>query len=451
MIEELAADLRAIQRILEFKSFFTIKENLNTLIRAIIFLIEFSTLKSILDKRWDHFVARRPGEPPTLMENQILRRNLFPQLVYIKLGVKELGDSFLYDTKELRNNIYLFQKTLIITCEKWYVRSLLNAQVLATPDVYFQIAILNMVYYHMSSILANTSSKRLKYLFNIAHTAQHGDCPLDSVPMFYNFIDMALKKEQENKRNIADAYSRIARVYAENGQPVKSEILLNNAINIACQISNENICNAFLYNNIGNVLKCLGKEEEAFQYYFKSLKIRQSFGDTNSVSIAAVYRNFGSCQNCGLYHSLKYYLKSYLILKLRYDDDNPDLIGIKENLRFFANYPRTVLKFIVPFETPLSEIKDKYENNKNSFDLLEKYLFCMVRVLLSETFDGACELYIKIVELIEANKEYPILSKFYLYAFTNHRMSKSSPRFALSRNDANRFGPFNPQLWRQCK
>lgn len=419
LIEELAADLRAIQRMLEFKSVFDIKKNLNTLIRAIIFLIEFATLKSILDKRWDHFVARRPEEPQDLTENQIIRRNLFPQIVYIKLGVKALGDSFLYDMKELRNNIYLFQKILIITCEKWYVSSLLNVPVLATLDVYSQIAMLNTVYHHMSAITVNTSSKRLKYLFNIAHTIQHSDCPLNSIPMFHKFIDMALKKGHENKRNIADAYSRIARVYAENGQPVKSEILLNNAIDIAYQLSTEDIGNAFLYNNIGNVFKCLGREDEAFRYYFKSMKMRQSFGDTNSISIATVYRNLGSCPNCGFYHSLKYYLKSYLILKFRYDHNNPDLIGIKKELSSFANHPRTILRVIVPFKTPLSEIKDTYEHSKDNFDLLEKYLFCMVRDLLSASFDDACRLYINIVELVEANKKYPVLSKFYLYAFIN--------------------------------
>lgn len=423
LIEELAADLRAIQRMMEFESISGSKKNLLNLIKSIVFLIDFSMLKSVVDKRWDHYVDGKLGDPPNLIENQIIRQNLFPQIVYIRLGLSKLGSSFAYDIKELRNNIFFFAKLLGITCNEWYVKSALNKPVHMNPHIYHEATLLNTVYRHMSTIDADNSSKRIKYLFNLAHTAQHSNHPLDAIPKFFQFIDVALKKEHENKRNIGDAYSRIARIYAENGQPVKSEILLNNAIDIATQLSDDDICNAFLFNNIGNVFKTLGKDNKAFEYYIKSMEMRLKNDDIDSINIATVYRNIGSCRSCGFYQSLKYYLKSYLILKSRYDKNDSDLIDIQKCLEFFADYPNNSSKIIVPFEMPLSEVKKAYEHNRNNDVLLEKYLFCMIRDLLSVSFDEACHLYIKIVELVEVHINYPILSEFYLFAFTNFQNS----------------------------
>lgn len=285
LIEELAADLRAIQRLMEFDSIADIKNNFSRFIKSIVVLFEFSTLKLVADTRWNHFIKRKNGDPPSLIEYQIVRQNLFPLLVYAELGSQKLGNSILYEIKEQVTNTHLFAKLFDCTLDEWFIKSLLNDSTYIDSNSLYKIAFLSMTRQYMSQVDADISSKRLKYLFNKAHMLQHSDHPLDSIPMFFEFINKAKKKKDEHKRYIGDAYSRIARVYAENGYRIRAKILLSNSIYIAEHLSDSDICNAFLFNNIGNVFKLLGEDSSAFMSYSNAMEIHLKLKDTNSLSM----------------------------------------------------------------------------------------------------------------------------------------------------------------------
>lgn len=422
LIEELAADLRAIQRMMNFKSLTGIKNNLFMMLSSIVSLIDFTMIKSIVDKRWDYHVKKKAGKPPILVEHQIMRKILFPFVVFIRLGAKELGESFVYDIKEQRDNRELFLKTLDIIMDEWYIKYLLrewNCNIVL-PDME-KIAILNNVYSHMTNISLDASSKRLKYLFNIAHSAQHGDNSLESISLFYKYIDMALKKENENKVYIADAYSRIARVYAENGQSARAEILLNNAVDIAKKISKKDISLAFLFNNIGNVFLLLKNIDMAIKYYLKSLNLRIKFNDLCSMNIATVYQNLGECFYIQqkFPQALKYYFRAYRILKFRCDRDSITLIRIREKLKLFTDFTLNVVMMDILDKSFSTEIIKELKNSKYGTSSFKEYLYEMIRALLTMQFDEGCDYYIEIVELIEANINYPGLDKFFWYAFAN--------------------------------
>jgi len=423
LIEELAADLRAIQRMMGLGAIANIRNSLSRFIKSVVVLFEFSHLKLVTDNRWNHYIKRKRGEPPSLIEHQVIRQNLFPLLVYAQFGAQKLGFSILYEIKEQLTNTLLFIKLFDFTLDKSIIKSLLNNPAYIDSDFYHKVALLNAAYQHMSQINADSSSKRLKYLFNLAHEIQHSDHPLDSIPMFYRFINQSQKKQGENERYIGDAYSRMARVYAENGYHIRAKILLNNSIYIANQLPNNDICSAFLFNNIGNVFKHLGEDTSAFLFYYNAMRIHIKLDDTDSLSMAAIYRNLGSCDACGFYQTLKYYLKAYAILKSRYDEDNSDLIDIRKDLKFFSDYPCGIKQISVSTGKLLSVAKEEYEQNRNNIVLLEEYLFCMVHDLLNVPFNEAYRLYIEIIELVETHTTYPPIAKFSLYAFVNFQNS----------------------------
>ncbi len=423
LVEELAADLRAFQRLMQFEELSNIKENLDRFIQAVNVLINFITIKSMLDKQWDHYVNQKNGIPPTSIETQILRRIFFPAIIYIAVGREELGDSIIYDVDTTQRNIELFCRNLDIIKNEWYIKLILDDNYNGIDmDIYNQLNILNIISTHMSNITVETSCKRLKYLFNIAHTAQHSLTPLDSIPLFMKFIEYALKKENENKRNIGDAYSRMARVYAENGQFIKAEIMINNAVDIVEKIYKNDIYSAFLYNNIGNVFSLLNNNDEALKYYNSSMEIRVKFNDLDSISMAVVYRNLGVIyyrrQDSPL--SLKYYLKAYRIMKRRYDMDNIELIRLKIELKAFAEFNSNVSGFCTSLKYPLYDLKQAYMEDIDDIDCLRNYLWGIVRDILLVPFDMACDLFIELVELVETNvnKDSTLLA-FLLYGMTN--------------------------------
>lgn len=401
LIEELAADLRAMQRMLNFDYFSKVKNNKFIMISSILSLIDFIILKTIIDQRWDCYLLKKMKKLSILVENQIIRKMLLPYLVFI-----ELGDSFLYDIQEQQNNTDLFLNNIYIIMDEWYIKSLLKKQCYEINiEIIEKFYMLNNIYIHMNAISVDISSKRLKHLFNIAYTKKYGDNPLESIPLFYKYIDMALKKGDENKRYIGDAYSHIAQLYMKNGELIKAEILLNNAIGIAENLRKDNINVAFLFNNIGNSFLLLKNVNMAIKYYLKSLNLRIKFNDLYSIDVIAIYENLGICffTQQKFPQALKYYFKAYKIIKMRYNKDNIRLIRIKKELKLFmkVSYNIKTVKFL----------------DKSFLD--EEHLCEMIQDLLIMSFDEGYNHYIKIIELIEENVNNFDSDIFSWFAFVN--------------------------------
>lgn len=401
LIEELAADLRAMQRMLNFDYFSKVKNNKFIMISSILSLIDFIILKTIIDQRWDCYLLKKMKKLSILVENQIIRKMLLPYLVFI-----ELGDSFLYDIQEQQNNTDLFLNDIYIIMDEWYIKSLLKKQCYEINiEIIEKFYMLNNIYIHMNAISVDISSKRLKHLFNIAYAKKYGDNPLESIPLFYEYIDMALKKGDENKRYISDAYSHIAQLYMKNGELIKAEILLNNAIDIAENLRKDDINVAFLFNNIGNSFLLLKNVNMAIKYYLKSLNLRIKFNDLYSIDVIAIYENLGLCffTQQKFPQALKYYFKAYKIIKMRYNKDNIKLIRIKKELKLFMKVSSNIkmVKFL----------------DKSFLD--EEYLCEMIQDLLIMSFDEGYNHYIKIIELIEENVNNFDSDIFSWYAFIN--------------------------------
>lgn len=423
LVEELAADLRALQRMLQYDTISHVKENLSILLQSVISLIDFNMIKHAVDKRWDYFVANKPENSSDLNEMYTLRRFIFPMVVFTQIGEDELGDSFQFDILGREENTDLLTRALDIINSEWFVKMMLQQEfAVINFDMYQEYGLLYEIYSYMSELNVELSSKRLKYLFNIAYTAQHSDCPLDSIPLYFDFIELALKKNNESIRHVGDAYARIARVYAENNSVEKAEIILNNAVEISKKLSNKDICEAFLYNNIGNAFQMIGNVDSAYQFYLKSLKIRTDFGDIGSMEVAFIYKNLGF----SLYlkeaypQSLKYYLKAYRILSIRHDVSNRELKDIKEEMKQFLRISTDVKEYHYPIKSSLSKLKDSYEKDAN---LLKAYLCGIVREFSEVSFGTACNLYIELVELVESHINDTSLYIILIYAFEKFKYS----------------------------
>lgn len=426
LIEELAADLRAFQRLLQFEAIYDVKNNLDRSIKSIVTLIDFIIVKSTMDEHWDHYVLNKIGTPQTLIENQIIRRFLFPLMLYIRYGNQNLGYSFFYDIKEKYENTTWFTKSVGIIEREWFIKNMLGQESNGNfHDIYEDMVLLNTISYHMTNITSDTSAKRLKYLFNVAHTAQHSSTPLNCIQLFDNYLEQATRKENENKRNIGDAYSRMARIYAEDGQRIKAEILICRAVDIAQKLTQEDIYSAFLFNNIGNVFELLGRDDEALKYYNNSMKIRSKHGDLNSTSMATVYRNLGHIfwKKQNYPRSLKYYLESYRILKHRLDKDDPILIKIRNDMKFFTGMTSNVSEFNISMEIPLSDLQSAYLGDTSNENLLRQYLRGIIRDLAILPFDNGCDLFIELVELVEKNTNNPSLFVYLIYGIINFKKS----------------------------
>lgn len=426
LIEELAADLRAFQRILMFESLLDNKSHVTLFIETVTMLIDFVLTKTILETQFDIYILKREASINDLIEAQIIRRDLFPLLTYVNYGIEKLDKSFIFDLSKKRDNSFLFCKMLyIIGANESYAKYIFEDSIYFSSRNFDEISLiiggLNYLYNHMSGLTVNRSSKRLKYLFNIAHQVQHSDSPMDSIPLFHQYIHEAQKKENISTRYIADAYSRIARVYAENGFYIRAEIFLNNAAFIADKLPKVDFSSAFLLNNIGNVFQLLGEYKMSYKYYLLSLEQRLKYGDTNSKSTAMVYYNLGETLYCqqNFYDALKNTLKSYQILVYCCNKDSEEYKNLEKALKRYTLCYTNVTKVNFPITTPLSELKAEYECNPHCTITLENYLMCIARDIPSSSFEEGCNLYINLVEIVENNSSNKSLFRFVIYAFIN--------------------------------
>jgi len=425
LLEELSADLRAFQRLLFFKNLSENKKNFDTLLFSFISLINFIIIKSIIDKHWDFHINKNTNTVFSFIEIMILRKTILPSMLCISLGLPNLGNSLLYDLQTKYNGIELFFKNLSIIESEWYIKSIfdINYKIFYTPKISYEILLINTITSHMINLTYNISCKRLKYLFNKAHNVQHSKKSLDCIPLYFDFINEALKNiNKGNKKNISDAYSRIARVYAENGNFALSQIMINNALDIIEKIPNKDNSIAFLYNNIANVFLLLEKIDNAIKYYEISINLRTQYREQQSINIATTHFNLGDAYfKSGNYpQSLMYYLMAYQILKKRYDENTAIIINLKERLKFFAKSQLNVSKIIIDMDTPLILLKQKYEKNLDNIELLKDYLLGIVRDLLIVSFNEACEMYIKLINLVKSNK-HNLLINVPFYAFVNFK------------------------------
>lgn len=424
ILEELAADLRAFQRLMEFESIAENKEILGEVFFSFISLMDFIAMKSAIDGHWDHYFYHKKGEFSPYLETQLLRRLIFPYMICTSVGVEDLGISLAYDMEVRNKNIDLFSSVINIIGDKWYIKRNLeiNHTSIYTLENIQEEKILNTVLSHMSKVTYKTSCKRIQSLFNRAHNAQHSNDPLSSIPLYQEYISQALAKENQYSKNIGDAYSRIARVYAENGEYEKSTIYINISIKIYDGLYIEDISTAFLSNNIGNVLLLLGRIDEAIKSYKDSAKIRIKFGEFQSRDIATVYSNLGDAYylNGDVYQSLKYYLMAYNIIKDRYSGDNEAILKLKKPLEILANAQSNIKGVEVSISTPIDILKQKYESNISNNELLREYLLGLVRDILNAPFDEASKMYIELSELVERNCE-ESLGPIFFYGFLNIR------------------------------
>lgn len=423
LLEELSADLRAFQRLASFKNISENKKNFETLLFSFISLINFIIIKSTIDKHWDIYINKHKNTMLSFIEILTLRRTILPNMICMIWGIPNLGNSLLFDFQIKHDNIDLFFKNLSIINNEWFIKSILeiNHKIIYTPKNSSEILLFNTIISHMLNITYVSSNKRLKYLFNKAHNIQHSSNSLDCIPLYFEYIDCAVKStNQSNLKNVSDTYARIAKVYAENDNFVSSQIFINNAIDIIEKIPAKDISFAFLYNNIANVFLLLKKFDNAIKFYNISLNLRISGGEQQSINIATTNSNLGDVYfKMGDYiQSLMHYLIAYQILKTRYDNQADDIKRLKENLKFFSEIPSNVSKIIIEDSIPLSTLKRLYEKYPNNIEILKEYLLGIVRDLLILPFDEASTMYVELNNLIKENRDCSLIGIPYL-AFTN--------------------------------
>lgn len=425
LLEELSADLRAFQCLCSLEGIGENKKNFETLLFSYISLINFIIIKSTIDNHWDYHVNNKKNVEFSFIEILILRKTVFPSMICISLGASNLGNSLLFDLQIKFNNIELFFNNLYTIESEWYINSILNInyKTIYTKEIFCESFLMNTIKSHMQNITYNSSRKHLKYLFNKAHNTQHSKNSLDCIPLFFDFINNAVKNKDECiTKNISDAYSRIARVYAENDNFISSQIMLSNALEIIEKISDKDIAIAFLYNNIGNVFLQIGDIDNAIKYYGISINIRIVCGEQQSINIATTYSNLGDAylKSENYYQSLMYYLMAYQIKKKRYDENSTEIITLKEKLELFVKSQSNIPKFIIDTDMPFSLLKQNHENFPNDIEILKDYLFGIVREISIVSFDESSKLFIELLKLVNLNKHYSLLGVSD-YAFANFK------------------------------
>ena len=404
LLEELAADLRAFQHLFNIGLVTTSKSSISLIITHYHTLLDFIFSKALADKRWDHFVLHHPDNPPLLAEEQLLRKHLLPIIITHEFSSHYLNNTLIYELQKKREYTELYLRLFSFFCEDSAISSYLNEE-------YFLYALQNAKTWNLfqnalayvRELQPHTSEKQLKYLFNIAYTAQKND-PLSCVEKYYEFIRCAKLKEGTSQAHIADAYSRIARVLADNGSVNMAKQNIDTAIDIADTLSDDK-SNAFLFNNIANALRRLNLPQKALMYYLRSEELHKRYGSEKTEQAATVYMNIGNTYilfgNSSL--AMYYYLKCYLILNNRYDFDNSRIQEMLDGFSLLCREKadKTVVQ-VYSVQSKLEVLRSNYDLNASIFNFVQ-LLYGIARDILIAPFPSACELYIELFDRIAHN------------------------------------------------
>ena len=132
---------------------------------------------------------------------------------------------------------------------------------------------------------------KAEMLLNYADYYQSLSPPNDSITLIYNKKCLAVQKQLNNKKGIANAYLNIASTYYYLNNFDEALNTNKQALKL-CKEIKDSKSEARCLNNIGLVYESQGKYPEALKYYYNSLSVKEKLNDKKG--IANAYSNIGN-------------------------------------------------------------------------------------------------------------------------------------------------------------